>query len=199
MSDQNIQFYTEHAAQQSALYNTVAFDELHRAWLPILDSLPTGAAILDVGAGNGRDILALQERGFNTFAAEPSVGLREIGIQRSPQTHWIDDTLPTLAATKSLDKTFDLILLSAVWMHLPKHDLSEALESLLMLLRKKGKLILTLRHGDFADGRTTHHPDITELRAMLKNYNVTELDYISNEDFLNRGGVSWSTLVIGLN
>jgi SAM-dependent methyltransferase len=198
MHEHNIQFYTDHAAQQDALYNTVRFCDVHQAWLPLLATLPPGAAVLDVGAGNGRDILALHEEGLKTFAVEPSPGLRNIGKQRSPHTHWIDDTLPALTSTKALQQSFDLILLSGVWMHLPKHALGQALESLLMLLRKKGTLVITLRHGDFKDARTTHHPDIAALRAMLTCYNATELDYISNEDSLGRGDVSWSTWVIAL-
>ena len=43
--------------------------------------------------------------------------------------------------------SFDLILLSAVWMHIPPSDRARSIRKLANLLKPGGKLVISLRHG----------------------------------------------------
>jgi len=49
--------------------------------------------------------------------------------------------------TQRLGLSFDVILLSAVWMHLPPADRPRAFRKLITLLKPGGLLALTLRLG----------------------------------------------------
>jgi protein-L-isoaspartate O-methyltransferase len=90
---------------------------VHRS---VLDVIPAGPAhVLDVGAGSGRDAAALARRGHHVTAVEPSAGFRAEAALRHAglSIEWIDDGLPGLASLGS--RSYDLVLLSAVWMHVP--------------------------------------------------------------------------------
>jgi len=86
--------YNRHAQKFFTQYQSLTFEQVHRDWLPQLDR-KAGLA-LDVGAGSGRDALALAERGWNVVAVEPAAELRRLGevatAHRSIQ--WVDDAGP---------------------------------------------------------------------------------------------------------
>jgi SAM-dependent methyltransferase len=70
-----------------------------------------------------------------------------------PAIAWLDDGLPDLAAVRARGETFDLILLSAVWMHLDLAQRRRAMPHVAALLAEGGMLILSLRHGPVPPGR----------------------------------------------
>ncbi|MFD1050971.1 class I SAM-dependent methyltransferase, partial [Kibdelosporangium lantanae] len=85
-------------------------------------------------------------------AVEPTAELREIGQRLHPHAsiEWIDDALPDLRMARG---TFDLILLSAVWMHLDAAERAVAMARISRLLASEGRVILSLRHGPVPPGR----------------------------------------------
>ncbi len=111
--------YEQHASQLATQYESLAFEDLHAE---LIDLLPApGTTILDVGAGSGRDAAWLASRGYHVVAVEPSNAMRAQGrtLHSSPYIHWVADSLPELTQVGRLGLTFDFILLSAVWMHVP--------------------------------------------------------------------------------
>ncbi|MEJ2375423.1 MAG: class I SAM-dependent methyltransferase [Pseudolabrys sp.] len=87
--------------------------------------LPDAPALaLDVGAGTGRDAAWLTSRGLEVVAVEPSGAMRANAerLHPSPSIRWISDSLPGLDHVHRLGLSFDLILLSAVWMHIAPAD-----------------------------------------------------------------------------
>lgn len=100
-----------------AQYETISFEELYADVLDLMPSQPS--AILDVGAGSGRDAAWLAGRGHSLVAVEPATGMREKTARRHTATgiQWMDDRLPGLERVHRTGMVFDLILLAAVWMH----------------------------------------------------------------------------------
>ena len=112
-----IDWYDANADDAAARYEGVPPERLH-GWLA--DLLPAApAAALDVGAGSGRDAAWLSSRGYDVVAVEPSPRMRTIARERhtEPAIRWLADSLPTLRRTLRTGLAFDVILLSAVWMH----------------------------------------------------------------------------------
>jgi SAM-dependent methyltransferase len=111
--------YEQNAGRLADQYESRAFEEVHAS---LLDLLPApGSIILDIGAGSGRDAAWFAARGDDVVAVEPSDAMRTHAraLHPSPRIHWLSDSLPELAQVRRLGLTFDFILLSAVWMHLP--------------------------------------------------------------------------------
>ena len=117
-----IAWYDANAELASDRYESVTFERIH-GWLADLLPKPP-AAILDVGAGSGRDAAHLSTLGYDVVAVEPSARMRELARARhdDPKINWRDDRLPALKDTFSTGLSFDVILVSAVWMHLAPTD-----------------------------------------------------------------------------
>jgi len=110
-------YYSDNADALFERYTALDFEKVHADLLPCLSDTP-GAA-LDVGAGAGRDALALAKRGWEVVAVEPAQRLRQLGASHTKDhaVQWMDDQLPALEKVRALSERFNLILISAVWMY----------------------------------------------------------------------------------
>ena len=71
-------YYSDNANALFERYTALDFETVHAELLSCLPDTP-GAA-LDVGAGAGRDALALAKRGWEVVAVEPAQRLRQLGV-----------------------------------------------------------------------------------------------------------------------
>ena len=197
-------FYNDYAEILAAQYLSKTFEEVHSSWLHHLLPLLTKntLSILDVGAGSGRDVhyLAEKTQGKETqiIAVEPAVVLAKMGqvLTRDLPVRWIEDGLPQLQKVVGLAQQFDLILLSAVWMHLSSSERPLALVTLSRLLNSTGLLVISLRHGPSPDARVMHPVSADELLTLAADCQLQLLDLSQDEtDKLSRSQVHWQTLV----
>ena len=105
----------------------------------------SGQKVLDVGAGTGRDSKWFIDRGCDVYALEPNAEMRTEGQAYVNNAIWINESLPDLKNTLTIGLRFDLILLSAVWMHVAPSYRERAFRKLSNLLAPNGKLVITLR------------------------------------------------------
>ena len=96
---QSSNWYDAHAADLVHRYELVDPAKLY-GWLSGLLSDATGA-VLDVGAGSGRDAAWFAAQGHDVVAVEPSSAMRSEGQHRhpDPRVRWLDDQLPELSQT----------------------------------------------------------------------------------------------------
>lgn len=189
----------EHNAQQLVdQYESLAFEIVHAGLLDLLP--PPGKTILDVGAGSGRDAAWFASRGYDVVAVEPSDAMRTRAraLHQSTRITWIDDSLPDLPQVRRLGLTFDLILLSAVWMHIPPTSRERALRKMATLLAPNGRIAISLRIGDPDPGRAMHTVTLHELSALAQQFGLRLISAPDSQDKLGRASVSWTTAVFGL-
>lgn len=191
-------FYSQQAERFFAQYQSVRFADVHRSWLGHLPAQPGFA--MDVGAGSGRDAAALADMGWDVLAVEPSAGLRRLGRQTTDgkSVQWLDDALPDLGSTRALGYRFNLILLSAVWMHLKPVERERAFRILTELLAPGGMLVITLRHGPDNLNRNFHTVSRQELEVLARNRALLALDATTEPDAFSRPDVSWEAVVFRL-
>jgi SAM-dependent methyltransferase len=193
-----IPFYDANATRLVNQYESLAFEDVHAV---LLDLLPEpGGTILDVGAGSGRDAAWFAARGYDVVAVEPSDAMRKQGrvLHPSPRIHWLSDTLPELAQVRRLGLTFDLILLSAVWMHVPPASRARALRKLATMLSPSGRIAISLRLGEPDRERAMYEVSLQELSSLSQQFGLRLVRASESADRLGRAGVSWSTAVLGL-
>ncbi|WP_306393322.1 methyltransferase domain-containing protein [Telluria beijingensis] len=195
---QTIPHYDQNAEQLVSQYESLTFEHVHPALLNLLP--PPGSTILDVGAGSGRDAAWFAAKGYDVVAAEPSEGMRTLARQRhpSPRIHWVADSLPDLAQVRRLGLTFDLILLSAVWMHVPPAARQRALRKLATLLSPNGRIAISLRIGPPDTDRAMYEVTLPELTTMAQQFGLRLVRADDSPDRLGRPGISWTTAVLGL-
>jgi SAM-dependent methyltransferase len=145
-----VAWYDANAEAAVARYEETTAETVH-GWL--MDLLPgKPGTILDVGAETGRDAAWLASKGHEVVAVEPSAAMRDAAVRLHPDMgiRWIDDSLPALATVTRTGLSFDIILLSAVWMHVTAIDRMRAFRKLINLLNPGGLRAITLRHGPAA-------------------------------------------------
>jgi SAM-dependent methyltransferase len=130
---------------------------------------------LDIGAGSGRDAAWLIGRGYEVVAVEPADGMIREGqkLHAGRAIRWLNDRLPGLIETHRLGLAFDLILMSAVWMHLPPgQDRERAFRKIVTLLKPGGVLLMTLRHGPEEPGRPMYPTSPGEIERLARAHGL---------------------------
>jgi SAM-dependent methyltransferase len=145
--------YGPYAAVLAKQYESITFADIYRGVLHLFPTQPCN--VLDIGAGSGRDAATLAKNGHHVVAVEPTAELRSEGqrLHTLQAIKWIDDSLPALKLLRQLHRHFDLILLTAVWMHLDETERKSAMATIAELLAKGGLISMTLRHGPVPPGR----------------------------------------------
>ncbi|WP_114325462.1 class I SAM-dependent methyltransferase [Candidatus Colwellia aromaticivorans] len=209
------QFYNDNANELAQQYLSKSFKEVHQSWCQLLPAIieNPNTRILDIGAGAGRDAkhiaqLAAQTHGDknNTqiYAVEPASILAELGAGQTTglKVKWLSDSLPVLNTITKQEVSFDLILLSAVWMHIPVSERARSIRKLANLLKPGGKLVITLRHGQTDEERKErkmHTVCADELKRLATDVGLfTILETQKEDDKLGREHVSWQTVVLQL-
>ena len=192
--------YNQNAQQFFDQYQSLTFEQVHSDWFPLLEK--NNGLALDVGAGSGRDALALVERGWDVLAVEPASELRRLGEELTAlsSVQWLADSLPDLSEVRKLSYRFDLILVSAVWMHLVPGSRERAFRILTELLAPSGMLVITLRHGPGDGERQFFDVSRAELDSYARQRAVMPVPavQIPRADELKRQDVWWETAVYKL-
>jgi SAM-dependent methyltransferase len=193
-----IPYYDQNAPGLVTQYESLAFEDVHAALLNLLPQ--PNATILDIGAGSGRDAAWFAANGYDVVAVEPSDAMLQRGrtLHRSSRIHWLSDSLPELSRLRRLGLTFDLILLSAVWMHIPPASRARALRKLATMLAPGGRIAITLRLGEPDREREMHEVSLQELSSLSLQFGLRVVHASESADRLGRAGISWTTAVLGL-
>ncbi|WP_103889917.1 class I SAM-dependent methyltransferase [Actinacidiphila yanglinensis] len=118
------------------------------------------------------------------------------------QGHRADDT-DTGTGTGTVRRTdtdlssyrrFDLILLTAVWMHLDAAERTAAMGALAGLLADEGRIVLSLRHGPVPPGRRMFDVTADETVRLARTHGLHPVHRSERADPHGRPGVRWSHL-----
>jgi SAM-dependent methyltransferase len=179
-----LDYYQQNSKQLVERYDSLSSDDVHAAWLEHLPEIPGRA--LDIGAGSGRDARWLTTLGWQVTAVEPCNKLREFSQTNSPDhITWLNDTLPNLYLV--INQSFDLILISAVWMHLDQKEQVRAYQRVSKILSKNGLLVITWRNP--AGDTHRHFESVDE--TILRDATI-----ITSNDKGGRHEVKWKSAII---
>lgn len=188
--------YEDNAAVLANQYESITFEQVHRDVLHLFPTTPS--RVLDIGAGSGRDAAALAKRGHDVTAVEPTPGLRRQGqlLHADMPIEWIDDALPDLVRLRDRGRVYDLVLLTAVWMHLDIDERSRAMSHLAPLIAPGGGVVLSLRHGPVPEGRRMFEVSAQETSELGSLHGLIEAFRGTRADTLGRPDVNWSVLCL---
>ena len=186
--------YSDEAPELLKRYESISFAD---AQAPVLQLIPPAPGrALDIGAGTGRDAAGLVALGYSVLAVEPTEELRRgaMLLHPSPMIEWLDDSLPDLAAVRARKEEFDLVMLTAVWMHLDEAQRQRAMPNVSALVRNGGIVIMSLRHGPIPPGRRMFEVSGEETIALARCSNLFCTLNRGAEASLRQPGVSWTRL-----
>ncbi len=188
--------YGKNAVALAQQYESILFEDVHRDVLHLFPLAPS--SILDVGAGSGRDAAALARLGHRVVAVEPTREFRREGqrIHAALPIEWVDDALPHLSKMRSRREHFDLILLTAVWMHLDAAERPVAMKAIAALLAPGARVIMSLRHGPIPPGRRMFDVSAEETLELGRAVGLAEIYSGLRKDTQGRDSVSWSVIAL---
>lgn len=188
--------YNAQADSLAARYESKSFEEIHQE---VRDLIPTEVGlVLDIGAGSGRDAAWFADHGHEVVAIEPADRLREIAksLHADSRIRWLDDRLPSLEEVFRIGLTFDLIWISAVWMHVPPSSRQRAFRKLATLLRPGGRIMMSLRQGPPPEDRVMYPTGLEEIEKLARSYGLAVIRVTRANDQLGREGVTWQTVCL---
>jgi 2-polyprenyl-3-methyl-5-hydroxy-6-metoxy-1,4-benzoquinol methylase len=185
--------YEVTAGSLAKRYDGYNIEETHSWFLHMLPEPPQ--MVLDVGAGSGRDGLHYASLGYQVTAVEPTDAFRTIAQAKegAEAVEWLEDTLPELASLG--DRTFDIVTLIAVWMHLDLDERVLGMERLCALLNPGGFMAMTVRHGEPPEGRLMFEVSDEEIIEAARTLGLTLVSHANVESIqpLNKAkGITWS-------
>src|SRR6266852_6571473 len=182
---------------ETLLDQKLSFTDVHGLVLHLIPNAP--CRVLDIGSGAGHDAASFAEMGHSLVALEPTDELRIPAMARYPSSsiEWLNDGLPNLTCLRARAQTFDLVMLSAVWMHLDARQRRRAMPNLAALAREGGTVIMKIRHGPVPPGRRMFEitPEETiGLARMQGLHPVVHLRTESSQERNRAAGVTWTNL-----
>jgi 2-polyprenyl-3-methyl-5-hydroxy-6-metoxy-1,4-benzoquinol methylase len=186
--------YAEEARELLKRYESISFADTHRSVMHLIPEKP--CRVLDIGAGTGRDAAGFAAMGHRVVAAEPTEEMRcgAMALHPSPLIEWLDDSLPDLASLRARGEQFDVVMLTAVWMHLDEQQRRRAIPTVAALVRSGGVMIMTLRHGPVPPGRRMFEVSAEETISLTEPLGLCCVLNRSAESSLRQPGVSWTRL-----
>jgi SAM-dependent methyltransferase len=189
--------YADEAEALFKCYESFSAADAHRTVLHLIPTAPS--RICDIGSGTGRDAAWFAAQGHRVVAVEPTDAMRlpAMALHPSPRIEWLDDSLPDLADLLARGEKFDVVMLTAVWMHLDAPQRRSAMPNVASLVRAGGAVIMKLRHGPVPPGRRMFEvsaEETIELAQMQGLQPVLNLRAESSQDQNRIAGITWTSL-----
>jgi SAM-dependent methyltransferase len=201
MSDVATRFYNENADELFPRYRSLRSEDVFK---DVIAHIPTKPGLVaDIGSGSGRDTKWLAELGHTVISVEPSVGLRTKAMVNGMPANavYVDSKLPELPGLDMFVQRFDLIICSAVWMHLDADERKTALSRIHALLsdNNNARAIITFKVAPEEPGRGMYVLDADVISEEFEAHGFHYVSTTLNKDLMNREDTRWYTTVLYKN
>ena len=189
--------YADEAEELFRRYESIPAADAHRAVLHLIPAPP--GSVVDIGAGTGRDAAWFASLGHRVVAVEPTDAMRipAMALHPSPRIEWLNDSLPDLTLLLARGEQFDVVMLSAVWMHLDTRQRRQAMPNLAALMRTGGVMIMHIRHGPVPPGRRMFEVPAEETIEQARIQGLRPVVNVRDESRQEQNriaDVTWTTL-----
>lgn len=127
-----------------AQQNAAMPEPVERLAARFLGLLPCAPDVLDVGCGHGRDMAWFEARGATVVGVDISARMLALARERTTGAlHEMD-----MRDLRIMDGAFDGVWVNASLLHVAKRDAPQVVKDFARVLRPRGVLALTAKHGD---------------------------------------------------
>ncbi|MGV9001486.1 MAG: class I SAM-dependent methyltransferase [Candidatus Saccharimonadaceae bacterium] len=141
-----------------------------------LAEMNTGATVVELGSGGGRDAAEIIKRVNSYVGVEPSEGMITIARQNVPSAQFVQET----AQEYEFGENIDVVFAFASLLHVDKNDLTKIINRIHAALRKGGILYMSFKESD------EYEPFVSDDRWGKRQfylYNLDTLQVIAGDQF----------------
>jgi len=143
--DKTVEYYDKSAHEWVSAHGGYEEESFWQDELVKFKKLLPNGNILEVGPGAGREASKLIELGYNYTGIEPSIGLLKIAKKRNPTGKFEKLSIEKL---EKLNQKFDGFWAAAVFLHIPKNKIDEALQNTRNSLKGQAIGFVTMKNGE---------------------------------------------------
>lgn len=191
-----IDYYNENAKQ---FVETTANVEFHHMQNRFLEKLQTGAYILDLGCGSGRDTKYFLEKGHQVDAIDGSEELCKLASELTgiKVKHMYFQELSAV-------EKYDGIWACSSILHLNHDDLKDVMKKMALAVKANGIIYTSFKYGTFSGERNGRFfTDMTEdtFNELLQKIPGLEIEeqWITSDVRPGRGEEKWLNLILRKN
>lgn len=200
MDPQLLTYYDQEAERLCAKYESANMSLMH-AWL--VEVIPKGCSILELGCGSGREAAFLHSKGYKVFATDGSKGILRQAMSIHPELKGLVSRLTIPAAFPFKDLSFESVLAIGVLMHLQGNDVQLTFEEVSRVLAASGVFVFSIpgsrddldANGRDAGGRKYTFLSESRWTDLLKAVGLRLVQKRESRDSLGRAGIAWVTYV----
>ena len=170
---QTVSYYNQHGEAWVDKYSSVNKASFWTEEIKTLTQLKPTGKLLEIGSGAGVEAQLLCQKNYNYIGIDISPTLLAIAQQRNPHATFLEASLYDLPFQAN---EFDIFWAAAVFLHIPKNRLDEALSSLTRVLKRDacGFISLKAGNGEEVDKETNRffsYFTTEEFTQFLNNHN----------------------------
>jgi 2-polyprenyl-3-methyl-5-hydroxy-6-metoxy-1,4-benzoquinol methylase len=141
-AQRTVQSYEESARQYDSLVDAKRPPHIEDALRRLVQSLPPGGSVLEIGSGPGRDADVVESLGAVVRRTDAAQAFVDLMAERGKQADLLN------VITDDLGGPYDGVLAMAVLIHLGREHIDDVLRKIHAALRPGGALLVAMRKGD---------------------------------------------------
>lgn len=196
---ETLDYYNAHAKALCSRYDKTIPEAFHRL---LTRWIAPNTSVLELGCGSGRDARFMAELGARVTATDGSAGMLSEARERKGKPVYRLFSLPASASdvtglrADNSGRAFDVVVASAVLMHLNDEAFFRTARNIAELTEDDGLLILSVPLGHPTDdARFYAARPVEAMRFALEDFGFQLLTAEKNDDAAKRT-FSWVTLVL---
>lgn len=163
--DSTIKYYDENA---TTFFENTKDADMRKVYELFLKYLPSGARILDLGCGSGRDTKSFLQAGFDVVAVDGSIEMVKLSTEYTGR-----QTLHLTFDEMNFKEEFDGVWACASLLHVPRNCIDSVLKKIYFALKKGGIFYSSYKYGnkeEMKNGRFFNSYDEQAFRKLIKNH-----------------------------
>jgi len=184
-------------AEEAPVYTSSGSDGVARHLPEFCDRLSSGAAILELGCGGGRDAAYMIERGFEVY---PTDGVAAMAAQAESR---LSIAVPVMRFDElKASQEYDAVVATASLLHVPRAGLPAILQRIWRALKPEGLHVATYKGGGAQGrdslGRYYNYPSRGDLEGLYRqggNWSAVEIEEYTGGGYDGKRG-PWLRIIV---
>ena len=201
MAERTISYYDSKAADQVQKYEQADMSEVHAI---LCKAFISGARLLELGCGSGRDAAFLLSKGFDVLITDGSSNILDYALQIHPELEPRHRLLRLPEPFPFGGEEFDGVYAIGVFMHLDLSGYASSLKEIWRVLKKGGRFFFSVPHyrddliEQERDDRGRLYTALSEQDWIKECESVgfVMLSTYKTEDSLGRRGIGWISFLL---